>query len=391
MKNRNGKDRSGLERLLGFTRELIALAVTLALVLLAALMIVNRDRLNLDVVNRWVAYGTLDRDESGRTEEFDVSGDSTNVYTALGENLVVCTGHELQVFTRSGRSAVRETVNLNAPIIHSEGGFAVVYDVGGQNLYVLHNSEVVYTYSAPQGCQILSARVNAAGYLVLVEQTSGHKATVTVYDEKYQPRIGINESTNFVSDAVLSPDSKTVAVLEFYQSKDAFGSDLVLYSVKDAAKLTTSKLGEDLVIDLRWKGERIWAQRESGLTVLDKDGNILNTWKRSNKYLTRYCLDGIGYAVEYLSKYRSGGAGELRIIGADGEQTVSRSINEEVLSISAAGRYVAVLSTNSLMIFKDDLQEYASLGNQSSRRALMRGDGSVVLLGSEKARLYIPS
>ena len=56
MKNRNGKDRSGLERLLGFTRELIALAVTLALVLLAALMIVNRDRLNLDVVNRWVAW-----------------------------------------------------------------------------------------------------------------------------------------------------------------------------------------------------------------------------------------------------------------------------------------------------------------------------------------------
>lgn len=391
MKRRNGKERSWMEQILGFTRELIAIAVTLALFVLAAVLIVNRDRLNLDVVKRWVAYGTLDRDESGRTEEFDVSGDGTNVYAALGENLVMCTGHELQVFTRSGRSAVRETVNLNAPIIHSEGGYAAVYDVGGQNLYVLHNAEIVHTYTASQGTQLLSARVNAAGYLVLVEQTSGHKATVTVYDDKYRPRIGINESTNFVSDAVISPDSKTVAVLEFYQSEDAFASDLVLYSVKDATKQTTSKLGEDLVIDLRWKGERIWAQRESGLTVLDRDGSILNTWKRSNKYLTRYSLDGIGYAVEYLSKYRSGGAGELRIIGTDGEQTVSRSINEEVLSISAAGRYVAVLSTNSLMVFKDDLQEYASLGNQSARRALMRADGSVVLIGTEKARLYIPS
>lgn len=391
MKRKSRNSVSPMERLLGFTRELIALAVTLALAALAVLMILNRDRLNLDGVKRWVSYGTLDRDESGRTEEFDVSGDSTNVYAALGENLLVCTGHELQVFTRSGRPGVRETVNLNNPVIHSEGGFAVVYDVGGEGLYLLHNSEIVFDYTAQQGCQILSARVNAAGCLVLVEQTSGHKATVTVFDEKHQPRIGINESTNFVSDAVLSPDSRTVAVLEFYHSVDAFGADLVLYSVKDATKQATTKLGDDVVIDLRWKGERIWVQRESGLSVLDKDGNILNTWQRSNKYLTRYTLDGLGFAVEYLSKYRSGGAGELRIIGTDGEQSVSRSINEEVLSISAAGRYVAVLSTSSLMIFKDDLQEYASLGNLNSRRALMRADGSVVLIGTEKARLYIPN
>ena len=390
MKGKKGNGSSVLEKLLGFTRELIALAVTLVLVALAALIIVNRDRLNLDMVKRWVAYGTLDRDESGRTEEFEVSGDG--VCAALGENLVVCTGHELQVFNRSGGTAVRETVSMNAPIIHSEEDYAVVYDVGGQSLYVLRNAEIVFTYNSQPSCQILSARVNSAGYLALVEQTAGHKATVTVYDEKYNPCIGINESTNFVSDAVLSPDSKTVAVLEFYHDGDEFGSDLVLYNTKDATKRTTSRLGEDMVIDLRWKGERIWAQREAGLTVLDKDGNILNTWQRStNKYLTRYSLDGMGYAVEYLSKYRSGGAGELRIISTDGEQSVSRGLNEEVLSTSAAGRYVAVLSASSLMIFKDDLQEYASLGNQNSRRALMRSDGSVVLLGTDRARLYIPS
>lgn len=390
MKRKPARSRSLGERLLDLTRNLVALGVTLALAVLAVLLILNRDRLNLDGVKRWVAYGTVDRDETGRTEEFDVSGESGSAFAALGEGLVVCTGHELQVFTRSARTAVRETVSMNAPIIHTEGGYAAVYDVGGESLYLLHNAEIVWTYTAERGSQILSARVNAAGYLVLVEQTSGHKATVTVYDERHRPRIGINESSNFVSDAVLSPDSRTVAVLEFYQGADAFGSNLVLYGVKDAVKQTTSKLGEDVVIDLRWKGERIWAQTESGVTVLDKEGSILNRWERSNKYLNRYSLDGVGFAVEYLSKYRSGGAGELRVIGTDGEQSVSRSINEEVLSISAAGRYIAVLSTSSLMIFKDDLQEYASLGNSDARRAIMRADGSAVLVGTEKARLYIP-
>lgn len=390
MKRSSARKHALGKRLLELGKNVVALSVTLALAVLAVLIIVNRDRLNLDGVKRWVAYGTLDRDESGRTEEFDVSGNGNSAYAALGDTLVVCTGHDLQVFAHGSRSAARQTVNMNAPIIHSEGSYAAVYDVGGQSLYVLHNAEIVWEYTSPKGCQILSARVNASGCLVLVEQTSGHKATVTVYDEKYRPRIGINESTNFVSDAVLSPDARSVAVLEFYQDADSLGCDLVLYNVRDAQKQTTSKLGEDMVIDLRWKGERIWAQRESGVTVLDKEGSILNQWERSNKYLSRYCLDGMGFAVEYLSKYRSGGAGELRIIGTDGEQSVSRSINEEVLSISAAGRYVAVLSTSSLMIFKDDLQEYASLGNSDARRAIMRPDGSVVLIGTEKARLYIP-
>lgn len=391
MREKPRKPRRSLgERLLKALRDLIILIISLAMVALAVLTVLNRDRLNLDGLKRWVAYGTLDRDEAGRTEEFDVSAEGSSAVASLGDSLVVCTGHNLRLYSRSGETVTDQAVSMNNPILHTEGSCGVAYDVGGESLYVLRGSEVVFSHQSDAGCKILSARVNALGGLVVVEQTSGHKATVTVYDEKYRPQIGVNESTNFVSDAVLSPDGRTVAVLELYQDESDFGTDLVFYNAKDAVKQTVTHLGSDIVIDLRWKGERIWAQRESGITVLDKDGNIQNSWSRSNKYLSRYCLDGTGYAVEFLSKYRSGGAGELRIIGTDGEQSVSRSVNEEVLAVSAAGHYVAVLSTSTLMIFKDDLQEYASLVNLDARRAIMRSDGSVLLIGTEKARLYIP-
>jgi hypothetical protein len=51
---------------------------------------------------------------------------------------------------------------------------------------------------------------------------------------------------------------------------------------------------------------------------------------------------------------------------------------------------VAVLTTSSLVIYTDDLQEYAAVANRTSRRAIMRDDGSVMLIGTENAHLFIP-
>ncbi len=391
MERKPKKQPASLGRLLAnATKEIVIFLITIGMIVLAALAIINRDRLNLDGVKRWVTYGSLNKDESGQTEEFNVPGDSKCSFSTLDGGVVVCSNRTLQLFSSSGKEVVNQQITMNNPVIHVEGGYAVVYDVGGKSLYVIHNSDVSFEYTAQDTCQILSARVNESGYLALVEQTAGHKATVTVYDDQHNPRIGINESTNFVTDAVVSPDNRSVALVEIYQSDSSFETDLVMYNVSDATKKDTSRLGESLVIDLRWRGNRIWTQRESGVTVLDRDGNIINSWSETNKYLVRCSLDGSGFAVEYLSKYKSGSAGELRIIGEDGEQSVSRSISEEVLSVSAAGKYVAVLTTNSLVIYKDDLQEYASIANTDTRRAIMRDDGSVLLIGTEKARLFIP-
>ena len=58
---------------------LLALLVTIALVLGALVLVVYRDRLNLDALERWLTYRELETDESGEAtlvtidddEEFD--------------------------------------------------------------------------------------------------------------------------------------------------------------------------------------------------------------------------------------------------------------------------------------------------------------------------------
>ena len=59
--------------------------------------------------------------------------------------------------------------------------------------------------------------------------------------------------------------------------------------------------------------------------------------------------------------------------------------------MSAAGRYIAVLFSDRMVIYDKTLAECARLDAVSeARQVLMRADGSAVLAGSTAASLYLP-
>ena len=78
-------------------------------------------------------------------------------------------------------------------------------------------------------------------------------------------------------------------------------------------------------------------------------------------------------------------------MAADGPEIASLGVRDEILSVSAAGRYIAVLYADKLAVYNRDLQEYAVLnGTGVAREALARADGTTVLLGADQAELYLP-
>ena len=372
------------------TGHMVIFALTLFLILAALLAVVYRDALNLDMVKRWLTYNTISRDEAGLAEEFVFSGDSQNSFATFDNGLLLCSNTTLQLYSSSGRQELTMAVNMEQPVIHVDGAYALIYDAGGSSLYVFHNEEKVFTYETQEGYGLISARINSNGYFAVTEQSPGYKATVTVYDNELNKRISWNESTCFIMDALVSPDNQTLAVVKVSQSQTAFETDVVFYRCSDATQEASAAVGSDLVLDMAWKGDRIWLQRETGITLLNESGEELGHWSDELRYLDCYALEGDGYAVELLSKYRSGGTGDLMIINDRGEESVSRNISEEVLSISAAGRYIAVLTPGFLTVYNRDLEEYASVETATARRAIMREDGSVMIIDNESAKLFVP-
>lgn len=393
----------------------LAFLVTLALILGAVTLVVYRDRINLDSIKRYFTYRSLERNDNGQADSFRHGGSAGDGFAAAEGNLLVCSPGAVRLFSSSGTKYVEEQVNLSNPVVSAAGAWSLAYDAGGRDLLVFKGKEKAYSLnldleiihvlktgeSIPSptlgtGKSILSARINAAGYLAVTTQSSGHKGSVAVFGPDGNFLIQINLSSSFVMDALVSADGKWLCAVTIGEGNAAFESKLAFYQLERTKDQTEADavcpLGGNLVMDLCEGSEGYWALGDSTLFLADHSGALVGYYSYGGRYLKEFSLGGDGFAAILLGKYRAGTLADLVVVDDTGSQTASLSFNEQVLSLSAAGRYVAVLTADRLTIYTSDLTPYASLdGVQGARKVLMRSDGTAMLISGDTARLFIPS
>lgn len=375
-----------------FLTRLLLFLLALVLLLAAVGAIAFRDRLNMDNIKRWFHYRSLMLSDSGQAESFPYDGDLNDTFATLNGDLLVCSRNTISLYSGSGTRYVSQSVNMESPVVDTNGTLAVVYDAGGDQLYVLGQRQLIWTGKDLDS--ILSAHLNQNGQLTVVTQSGGYRGAVTVYGSNYEPLVRVNLSSAFVMDAALSDDGKTLSILTIGQENGTFASTLALYTLNttaggDYVPDLTCSLSSNAIIATRHTADAVWSLGDQRLDITDHTGKtISNDW--SDRYLKRYTLNGSGYAVALLGRYRAGSQAELRTISATG-QVHSIDYHEQVLSLAAAGRYIAVLTGDRLDIYTSDLEPYSTLeGTQGARTVLLMEDGSAILLSAETASYYVP-
>lgn len=383
-----------------FLLRVILFLIALAMVLAAVGLIAFRDTLNLDSVKRWFTYRTLMLSDSGQADAFLYDGSLTDTFAVLDGDLLVCSQNAISLYSGSGTQYVSQPVALDNPVVSTNGSLAVVYDAGGSHLYILGQRELIWSTDSLD--TILSAHLNRNGQLTVVTQASGYRGAVTVYSSSYEATVSVRLSSAFVMDAALSDDGRTLAILTIGQQEGDFSSSLSLYTLNSAAGTAeqpadfvpdlTASLGGNVILSLRHTDTLVWALGDRGLSVTDHTTGATASVDWSDRYLKLYDLSGDGFAVALLGKYRAGSQAILQVVDDTGAVTGQMELNEQVLSLSAAGRYFAVLTGDRLDIYTSDLTLYASLeGTQGARRVLLMSDGSAILISADSASFYVPN
>ncbi|SBW07461.1 conserved hypothetical protein [uncultured Eubacteriales bacterium] len=375
---------------------LLAFLLTLALVLGAVALVVYRDKVSFDSLRRYFAYHNLQKNDSGQAESFHYDGSSKDSFAAAGDSLLVCSDSGVRLYSGSGAQYAADQAVLESPVTQSSGSYALAYDAGGRSLFVYKDRSEKGTPPQEniQG-DILSARVNASGRLAVTTRATGYKGSVTVYDAQLAPALQLNLSSSFVTDALVSADNKTLAAITMGQGTGSFESALSLYALsrteEDTAPDATCPLGSGVVLDLGECAAGYWALSDASLSLVDHAGSLAGSYDYNGRYLKEFSLGGDSFAALLLGKYRAGTVSDLVVVDSTGAASATLSVNEQVLSLSASGRYLAVLTADRLDLYTADLTPYATLeGTQGARKVLMREDGTALLVGSNTARLYIP-
>lgn len=374
---------------------LLAFLLTLALALGAIFLVVNRSKLNFDVLKRWFTYRSLSKSDSGGGEPFSYQGGGTLTLCACGGDLLSVSQTGARLYSPGGTAYIEDTFAMKNPVCQVSGKMAVVYDAAGSTLRVYKNRALAFVLDDPDNT-ILSARLSPSGFLSVVTRSSGHKGAVLVYDSDGKLWMKLKLSSAYVLDAVVSPDRRSLLVVTASQEDRFFNSTLAQYSYADLdpenpVPKATWSLGNRLPLDLIWdeRGIRTVTQH----AALSADNTLTQTgeYDWSERYLKRYSLLADDRFAVLTSKYRSGSQTTLEVLDRSGEVVASLEEPHPVLSMSAAGKYIGVLTSQELNIYTRDLELYATLENdKDAAHLVMLADGSAYLATQDTAWLYLP-
>lgn len=372
-------------------RRLLAFLVTAVLVLGALAAVVYRDKLNLDALRRWMSYRSIQTSQTGLTEPFTHGGGERLDMACLESGYLFASTAGAHFYSSGGVELGSQVTHMEKPVLSTSSRYGVVYDTGGNSLFQFSGNREPFLYTPEHSNGILSARVNNSGWLTLTGLHDHYRGGVTVFNAAHEPVITLNYSSAFVSDAILSPDCRTVAVVTISQTDGAFQSTLHFYSTNATEPFNTVELDGFTVLDMDFDSSGLWLLGESSLITLTAKGQEQMEYRFDPAFLKGYTLDGDGFAALLLGKYRAGSARDVVTVGQDAQIIARQELTGQVLSLTAAGRYLALLSGQELNVYTSDLTEYSTLTDtHSARYAALHDDGSVLLADSQEAWLYIP-
>lgn len=385
------KQKTGGEEKRHPIRSFLSFAVLLATVLLVVLFAAYRDGTGFDILRRYLHYGRSEQAGGEVVYHYDAS--SKNRFALLGDYLVVLSDASLRLFDGQGAEVWSTPVTMASPALATGGGRAVAYDVGGTALYVLDQTGLLLELTAHEEEPYISATLNQSGVLAVTAQKRGYKGSIKVYDQALEPdpAFEFQSSQRFVLDGYVRGDR--LAAVTLGQENGVFISSVGFYDLSKNAKEPEASysISGGLVAAVGEAEGRIATVSDTVLTFAGTDGEISASYPYQGAYLREYDLGGSGFTALLLNRYRSGSVGRLVTVDKNGEELGSLEVREEVLSISAAGRYLAVLYAGHLTVYNQDLQAYATLqGTEDTRGALMRPDGTVLLLSASSASLFLP-
>ena len=366
------------------------LFVILAVVVLAAVLIaVLWDANSFDGLRRQIIYARAEKDENGCAELYDYASDRTSRFAALDGGLLIASPNQIRLVGEDGAVRYDESVRFQSCAIAQNGNLAVVYDVGGTDLYVM-NTRGLVRHMTSEG-EILSATLNEKGYLAVTANASGYKAAVNVYDADGEPAFTFNSADRFVMTAAVSRDNRYVTAVTMGEAEGVFSSRLVTYRLTSTEPVATCDVTGGAVYDLGSVGRNYCAVAEDALHLISPGGTLQASYSFEGDSLRRCDLGGDGFAALLLGHYKSGSQCRLVTVDDAGQEIAALEVNSDVLDLSVTGRYVAALYSDHLTIYDKLLNECATLNDVSAvKEVIMRADGSAVLAGASAAKLYLP-
>lgn len=373
----------------GLVKKLVVFALLALLVAGGAAAYVFRDRLDLDSLQRYVRY--LNISDDSRTGRFVYDESNSNQYAGLSDGLAVASAVGLNLYDKDGVETASIQKSLSVPTLKTGGEIALAYDAGGYSLIAASQkkgSVLELTTQKP----ILDAGVASDGSICYLAPETGYRAVLNVYDASQTLIYRWLSSSQYLMRCTVAPGAKYAAAAALGQQDGMFQSSILLFRTDAEEPVGTIAAGNALIYDLHFVSDSLlYALCEDGVVFYGLDGTEQGSYAFDGAYLKDYTTSGSGFLTLVMNLYKAGNRYTVQTVGTDGGSLGTITMDEQILGVSAAGRYLAILTSGKLAIYDQSLREYDVSDNTAgAANVVMRADGSALLLANGHGTLYVP-
>ncbi len=366
----------------------IVLAVLVVIVLAVVGLASYRGGTGFDVLRRHMALARFPENANGTRGSYSFENDKLNRFAPLGDGYLLVVGSKsVQILDGQGSTVYADEVYLDNPVVSYGDGMAVIYDVGGTNLWWLDQSGLLKKIPCTG---VLSATLNDEGWLAITDQCSGYKGAVQIYTPSQEQAFTFYSSERFVTDACVLSGGKRFAAVTVGQKDGTFLSNILVYRLDSVTPESELPIEDAYVTHLGTVGEALAFAADTCLTYMDGKGEQTGTYDHSALYLRACDFGGSDFTTILLSRFRSGTLGAVMTMESDGTVRAAKELDEEIRDISAAGNYVSVLYRDRVEIYTDDMEIYAERAAAQVSRIFQQEDGTVLAVGDTSAFIIVP-
>jgi len=379
--SKNGKRKKGKK---GPLSRAVSFLLVIIFIIGAVWMSLNYDTLKLSSAGKAIFGFLSGKKEAAQELRFDVYSDS--VFAPFEGGLAVASGSGIQMFDLKGENLDSESVILQDPALMGGGKIAVIWSTGSRDFYVLGEKDGIEKHKTDEN--VINVSVNDGDWVAVSAEENECRGAVTVYNSKLKPVYKWSSGEGYLISAALSDTGDKMAALTMTGS----GSKVTCFSL-NSEEQKGSYLSENATLfDIAYLSSyRICSLSENSALFLSEKAEFISSYDFTDGYLKDYSLEGTGFMALVIGKYKTGNTGTIVTLSADGSVLGSISIKKEVLSVSACGKFLAVLFDGELVIYRSDMTEYARLADvKNVRQVIARQDGSAILISNSGAAIYTP-
>lgn len=200
----------------------------------------------------------------------NISGSTVLDTVSNGSYYYVLSDTNITAFNNSGKKIFSEMHGFANPIMSVSSTRAIVYDQGGNNLYVYNLSGQINSLQTEN--KIISANISRSGNFAVATHSDSYTSSVFVYDKNCEQIYVWNSAKNIVNNVLLNSSGKQLAVSTLNAVSGQYDSNVLILDFESPDPLYTLKLDTSVALSLINSGK--------GISVITADKYKFIHWSK---------------------------------------------------------------------------------------------------------------